>query len=212
LLAHGQDPDLSHPRYPALATIAIPRFLTIASILPPLRERREEIEPLARHFVRLACRQARRPELDLSPEALAMLEGYEWPGNVRELRNVMERAVVLCSGGTLRVEHLPGDKMFGRVIAADRPPSASLRSAIEVAVRAGADDDDSTITVPPSPPTAPTLEGASDDPERLRVLDALARFGHNQTKAARFLGISRQTLSVRMDRYQLPRPRRPGER
>lgn len=63
--------------------------------MPPLRERPEDILPLARHFLVVSAREARRPVADLSPEAERALLGYDWPGNVRELRNVMEQAVIL---------------------------------------------------------------------------------------------------------------------
>jgi two-component system, NtrC family, response regulator HydG len=72
--------------------------------IPPLRERREDIEPLARHFLALLTRNA---PTSISGEALRMLLAYDWPGNVRELRNAIERAVILARpGNPVRVEHL----------------------------------------------------------------------------------------------------------
>ena len=72
--------------------------------IPPLRERREDIEPLARHFLTLLTRNA---PTSMSAEALKMLLAYDWPGNVRELRNAIERAVILARpGNPVRVEHL----------------------------------------------------------------------------------------------------------
>ena len=72
--------------------------------IPPLRERREDIEPLARHFLTLLARNA---PTSMSAEALKMLLAYDWPGNVRELRNAIERAVILARpGNPVRVEHL----------------------------------------------------------------------------------------------------------
>ncbi len=72
--------------------------------VPPLRERREDIEPLARHFLAL---QNRTAPMTLAPEALKLLTAYDWPGNVRELRNAIERAVILARPGSqLRAEHL----------------------------------------------------------------------------------------------------------
>ena len=75
--------------------------------VPALRERREDIVPLARHFVAFFARQAKRVAPELSPEAEAALLRYEWPGNVRELRNAMERAVVLMEGRVLDASALP---------------------------------------------------------------------------------------------------------
>jgi DNA-binding NtrC family response regulator len=72
--------------------------------IPPLRERREDIEPLARHFLSLLTRNA---PTSMSAEALKMLLTYDWPGNVRELRNAIERAVILARpGNPVRLEHL----------------------------------------------------------------------------------------------------------
>jgi two-component system NtrC family response regulator len=86
--------------------------------IPPVRERREEIMPLARQFLR-----EWHAEPALSDEAVELLEGYAWPGNVRELRNVMERAAILCpSGETITAEHLPIE-----VEATDVDPSSSLQ-------------------------------------------------------------------------------------
>ena len=72
--------------------------------IPPLRERREDIEPLARHFLALLTRNA---PTSMSAEALKLLLAYDWPGNVRELRNAIERAIILARpGNPVRVEHL----------------------------------------------------------------------------------------------------------
>jgi DNA-binding NtrC family response regulator len=73
-------------------------------LLPPLRERREDIFPLARHFLaQLASDRPRR----LAPETEALLMGHSWPGNIRELRNTMERATILARGGVIHPSHLP---------------------------------------------------------------------------------------------------------
>jgi len=83
------------------------RLNVIEIRVPPLRERREDIVPLARHFMAFFARQARRPVAELAAEAEAALLRYEWPGNVRELRNAMERAVVLMDGRVLDASALP---------------------------------------------------------------------------------------------------------
>ena len=89
------------------------RLAGITLALPPLRERTAEIPPLARLFVERARTQlARRAPIALSDAALAAMVRYRWPGNIRELRNVVDRAVVLCSGATLLPEHLPPKLLF----------------------------------------------------------------------------------------------------
>ena len=111
------------------------RLNGITLAIPPLRERVEEIEPLAQSFVASAARQAQRARPPrLSPEALALLERYEWPGNVRELRNVIERAVLLCTGDAIRPEHLPGRE--DRPAARGAPDRAASGAAERCAARA----------------------------------------------------------------------------
>jgi DNA-binding NtrC family response regulator len=86
--------------------------------LPPLRERREDIAPLARHFVGTICEINRLPEIRLSPDAIERLERYVWPANVQELRNAMEQAVILAEDGVIRPQDLPD-----RVREASEPES-----------------------------------------------------------------------------------------
>jgi transcriptional regulator with PAS, ATPase and Fis domain len=85
------------------------RLAGVTLVIPPLRERIDEIEPLARRFVREACVRAKRSVLAISDAALASLRAAPWPGNVRELRNVMERAVLLAED-RIDVEHLPAPR------------------------------------------------------------------------------------------------------
>jgi NtrC-family two-component system response regulator AlgB len=83
------------------------RLNVIEVTVPPLRERREDVVALARHFVGFFARQAGRPVPEISSAAEEALLRYEWPGNVRELRNAMERAVVLMEGRVLEASALP---------------------------------------------------------------------------------------------------------
>lgn len=83
------------------------RLNVISINLPPLRERREDIEPLARHFLKAFTRRMKKNVTDIDDDALQALLQYEWPGNVRELENVMERAVILARGTTITVGLLP---------------------------------------------------------------------------------------------------------
>ena len=83
------------------------RLNVVEVTVPPLRERREEILPLARRFLDFFARAARRPAPELSPEAEAALLAYRWPGNVRELRNALERAAILTSAQVLGPQAFP---------------------------------------------------------------------------------------------------------
>ncbi|MGB4599613.1 MAG: sigma-54 dependent transcriptional regulator [Trichlorobacter sp.] len=83
------------------------RLNVIALTVPPLRERPEDVEPLARHFLRRCANKMKKELHDLDPAALDLLRGYHWPGNVRELENVIERAVILANGPFLTADLLP---------------------------------------------------------------------------------------------------------
>jgi NtrC-family two-component system response regulator AlgB len=83
------------------------RLNVIELVVPPLRERTEDILPLAREFVEFFSRQGGRPPPDISPAAEKLLVGYPWPGNVRELRNAIERALILARGQVLEPESFP---------------------------------------------------------------------------------------------------------
>ena len=83
------------------------RLNVITIELPPLRERREDIEPLARHFLLKHVRRINKEVAGFSPEALQLLSSYSWPGNIRELENVVERAVILARGGVITADVLP---------------------------------------------------------------------------------------------------------
>ncbi len=87
------------------------RLNGISLTIPPLRDRPEEIEPLARAFLNAACAPGKQRSPRLSPDALEVLRAYDWPGNIRELRNAIERALVLSEGGEIDPEHLPVEKL-----------------------------------------------------------------------------------------------------
>ncbi|MCF7849320.1 MAG: sigma 54-interacting transcriptional regulator [Kiritimatiellales bacterium] len=83
------------------------RLRVIEIEIPPLRNRTEDILPLARYFVNRVSTKFNKPNVHLDAKCLNYLQAYRWPGNVRELENAMERAVVLCNKGTIQPEHLP---------------------------------------------------------------------------------------------------------
>jgi two-component system response regulator AtoC len=169
------------------------RLHGLSLLIPPLRERASEIEPLVRKFLAAACAQIERTELpDLSPAALDLMRAYAWPGNVRELRNVVERAAVLCAGDTILPQHLPPSLTKTRV--AERPALPSAPPGTE------------------SPPAPRDLHAEIGRLERLRITAALAQHSGNQSEAARSLGISRRTLVSRLNEYGLPRPRKRDDR
>lgn len=148
--------------------------------VPPLRERRSEIAALAHKFVTEAGREQAR-SVTISAQALSELERHTWPGNIRELRNVVARAVALCSGSCVEVEHLLFDKRRG---GTSEPPHR-----------------------PPDPPTPPGGLSIAQAGERERIIEALSQCAGNQTTAASKLGMPRRTLVSKLRDYQIPRPR-----
>jgi two-component system response regulator AtoC len=195
------------------------RLAGVTLHIPPLRERPEEIEPLAREFSRQLSKQPRPPVL--SSEVMQLMLGYAWPGNIRELRNAIERAVLLAGDGPVLPEHFPVEKMTatvstpisdaplprkGRAVpAADsRPVSTQHDTLPPGGINAPEDrpDDDATSALS----LGERLKRQVQEVERQHIVDALTRCGGNQTRAARELGISRRTLISRLEAYNIPRP------
>jgi DNA-binding NtrC family response regulator len=140
--------------------------------IAPLRQRREDIEPLALGLLaRVGARQSRA--LRLSPEALKVLLDYDWPGNVRELENVLEYAVAVCQGQTILPENLP------ELVPAVHPPHD---------------------VVAPAPEAGPTLTPVVRRPSPVATIDrdalqrTLQAHRWRRADAARALGVSRSTL------------------
>ena len=169
------------------------RLCGVSLTIPPLRERKGELMLFARAFVARAAEEngdAKVPIID--DTARAILERYDWPGNLRELKNVMERAVLLCTGGTIGKEALPQEKMSATWLAPPEAASPPLTSS-----------STKRATGPGGRPLTPR-----EHEERDRVVRALHANAQNQTRAARSLGISRQTLVKKLEKYDLPRPRK----
>jgi transcriptional regulator with PAS, ATPase and Fis domain len=158
------------------------RLNSITIEIPPLRLRPSEIEPLGRRFATLAAQRLGVRGPEIDPLVWDRLRNYRWPGNVRQLRNVMERAVVLARGERITVDMLPADTYVGPVPSAPAPAGP-------------ASDTDAAVAA-----------------ERQKIVSALEQCAGNQTRAAALLGISRRTLVSRMAEYDLPRPRKRGER
>jgi DNA-binding NtrC family response regulator len=176
------------------------RINGVTITIPPLRERPAEIAGLARAF----ASRPRGPLTSPSPlgsDVISVLSRHPWPGNIRELRNTVERAVLLAAGGAVKPEHLILHSSPPRRSSVPTMPMERISSS-DMTVPASRD---SQITLQDDQRLATTVA----EVERRRILDALDRCGGNQTRAARMLGISRNTLLSRLDAYGLPRPRKP---
>lgn len=104
------------------------RLNVITINLPPLRERREDIEPLARHFVNRFALRMKKNITGIADDALELLNAYRWPGNVRELENVMERAVILAGTGSITPDTLPIWDLAPSAASLDAPRNVSLEN------------------------------------------------------------------------------------
>jgi DNA-binding NtrC family response regulator len=153
------------------------RLNVVAIHLPPLRERREDLPLLIRHFLQRKSAELGVAEKPFSREAMDCLLRHRWPGNVRELENLVERALALSQGDTLGLEDLP-------------PQLATLREPAPA---------QTSLPVTPAAGSA-TLSDAVDRLEHSLITDALTQADHNQTRAAEILGTTRRILKYKMDK------------
>jgi two-component system, NtrC family, response regulator AtoC len=175
--------------------------------IPPLRARRGEIAPLAAIFLRTYSEPFGRPAPVLSAEARLILEAYVWPGNVRELRNMMERAVLLCTDDEVLPEHLLLESMSAAMAAAVGP-APELSSPLRPTLPMNVASDGGTLGFGTASSDAARAAPLAGEDERERILRVLAECGGNQSRAAKALGIARSTLVLRLNDYQVPRPRK----
>ncbi|MBC8031614.1 MAG: sigma-54-dependent Fis family transcriptional regulator [Pyrinomonadaceae bacterium] len=166
--------------------------------LAPLRDRPEDIEPLARYILN---REGGTAVPEIEPPALDALRAYSWPGNVRQLKNCLERAVILSNNGRITINELPPEVL--------RPPAASAAAPLAGVSASPADASPPAGTaggvgaVGLSVPT-----GSLRDAERQQILSALEQTGWHRGKTAEMLGISPSTLYRRLRDYNLEhRPR-----
>ena len=165
------------------------RLNVVGIHLPPLRARVEDISLLAEYFLSRIATQQHRPLLQLSAEAIKVMESYPWPGNVRELQNTLQRAVVLATSDVLLPKDLPLGQTAGAAEAVPGVASASALTVEEAAhalfeafAREGGDRE--------------LLPWVEEDFTRR----AMESTGSNQVKAAKLLGITRATLRKRLER------------
>jgi DNA-binding NtrC family response regulator len=166
------------------------RLNGVTIVVPPLRERPLEIEPLAATFAAGIAEELERPLPRFGQAALSRLREYSWPGNIRELRNVVESAVLLAVGPTIDIAQLP-------------PPLCNEDfSSTKLGAAAFAEPQATEASTPP-----PGL-GERQLVERERILRSLAACNGNQSRAALHLGMPRRTLVAKLVAYGIPRPRR----
>jgi two-component system nitrogen regulation response regulator NtrX len=160
------------------------RLSVIPFQVPSLRERREDVPLLARHFMEvLSAEHGRRPR-EITGEVLQLLSQLAWPGNVRELRNIIERLVIMTPGERIELRHLPASLIES---AAAAGPAAGVLGVGEA---------------------EGTLAAAREEFERRYILRKYHECGGNMSRTAEALGVERSNLYRKMKAYGLLPPRR----
>ncbi len=150
--------------------------------LPPLRNRREDIAPLAQRFREEACREFQKPVTALSEKALALLEAHTWPGNVRELRNALRQGVLLTPDSTIHGEQIRA--LLGA------PGSLEAPGPLEVPLL-------------PGMPLRRIVEGAAEQVEKQVISNVLRSTRGNKSQAAKALDVDYKTLRLKIKKYSL---------
>jgi transcriptional regulator with GAF, ATPase, and Fis domain len=152
-------------------------------VLPPLRQRREDIPELAQHFLRQYCQRCGKELTQIDDDALARLKAYYWPGNIRQLENVIERAVVIVEGPVITEYELPPEILDAEL----EPDAPSENGAVPDTLSGGLE----------------TERAERDRQEKERLVRALAAAAGNKAEAARALRLARSTLVSRLKKHGL---------
>jgi len=166
------------------------RLNVVPITLPPLRERRQDIALLARHFLDHAAAQG-LPRRQLASDALVALGGHDWPGNVRELENLMRRLAVLSRDEVIDADAIR--TMIGRHTSLTDPVDLDIGQAVRAMIERIAHDDPAALD------DGTLYDRVIGEVERPLIEAMLARHGQNQLRAARAMGINRNTLRKRLD-------------
>jgi DNA-binding NtrC family response regulator len=155
------------------------RLNVIPIHLPPLRDRREDIPALTDYFIEKFNRKLERTVAGIDDRVRALFDRYEWPGNIRELENLVERIILLARSDRITLADLPSE----------------LKAAVET--------DLSSLSGAGQKPFKDFVRTHMEDIEKKMIVDTLEECGHNVTRAAQQLGLSRKGLQLKMMKYKL---------
>ena len=159
------------------------RLKPLHIFIPPLRQRKEDIPMLVEHFLKQHSQFQGEERGSISPQALALIQGYDWPGNIRELEGIIIRALLLARGGTILPMHLPTE------LQADHTPSVPLSE----------EDSDREEAPTVAFPIGLTLKKV----EQMYTLETLEWMDRHRAKTASVLGISVRTLRNRLKNHTI---------
>jgi two-component system response regulator HydG len=149
--------------------------------IPPIRQRREDIEPLVTYFIRKYCREFNKPQMGIEPQALQAIIDYDWPGNIREIRNCIERAVLLAEGEAVRTHDISilHPNLNHPAVSTERGDNGDHGKSL------------SSLALS----------------EKEMILDALRKNDWIQKEAATMLGISKRVIHYKIRKYGITHPR-----
>jgi two-component system nitrogen regulation response regulator NtrX len=162
------------------------RLNVIPIVVPPLRERREDIPELVRHFAKLTADEHNLKPKRFEPAAMEALQRYRWRGNIRELRNTIERLLIMTAADVVRLEDLPGEVRSGespRAVPAGEPAPAGVGNSQA------------------APPAAGTLREFKDAAERAYLVQKLRENNWNISKTAEVIDTPRSNLYKKLEQY-----------
>ncbi len=168
------------------------RLNVVSIMIPPLKERKEDIPGLVSYFLKKFNRELKKEIVGITPSAMAKIASYGWPGNVRQLENVLKRAMVLCQGEWILEDQLLFEKGWERREAEEEPSKKNVEDLLDALFEEFS-----------------TAAGTSQDLDMISSLErglihrALQKTRGNQLKAAALLGINRSTLRGKMERYNI---------
>jgi len=167
------------------------RLNVIPILVPPLRDRREDMPALVQHFAKLTSEEHNLKPKRFEPRAMEVLQRYRWRGNIRELRNTVERVMIMAPGDLIRVEDLPAEI---RGDSAARPMASEAAAPVQSTAAAAAPSSSPT-------PAAGTLREFKEAAERAFLVEKLRENNWNISKTAEALDTPRSNLYKKLEQY-----------
>jgi two-component system, NtrC family, response regulator AtoC len=168
------------------------RLNVVSIMIPPLRERKEDIPELVSYFLKKSNQELKKGIVGITPSAMGKMTSYGWPGNVRQLENVLKRAIVLCQGEWILEDQLLFEKGGEKRDAEDALRKENVENLLDAFF-------EEFLNAPSTPQDLDMISSV----ERGLMIRALQKTKGNQVQAAQLLGINRSTLRGKMERYHI---------